>query len=56
MKKNQSVIALMYDFDKTLSPTDMQAQGYIQSVGFDVNSFWAELDAFADDTVVSGCG
>ena len=26
------VVAICYDFDKTLTPDDMQAQGYIQSV------------------------
>ena len=41
------VVAICYDFDKTLSPADMQAQGYIQSVGFDVDRFWEESDAFA---------
>lgn len=34
------IVAICYDFDKTLSPDDMQAQGYIQSVGYDVNEFW----------------
>ena len=41
------VLAICYDFDKTLSPTDMQAQGYIQSVGYDVNEFWEKTDALA---------
>ena len=41
------VLAICYDFDKTLSPDDMQAQGYIQSVGYDVAQFWAESNAFA---------
>ncbi len=41
------VLALCYDFDKTLSPTDMQAQGYIQSVGYDVSEFWKKTDALA---------
>ena len=31
-KEKTPVIAICYDFDKTLSPDDMQAQGYIQSV------------------------
>ncbi len=41
------IIAICYDFDKTLSPTDMQAQGYIQSVGYDVDEFWKETEKLA---------
>lgn len=41
------VLAICYDFDKTLSPDDMQAQGYIQSVGYDVNKFWEESNELA---------
>lgn len=29
-KEDKPVVAICYDFDKTLSPDDMQAQGYIQ--------------------------
>lgn len=43
------VLAICYDFDKTLSPTDMQAQGYIQSVGYDVDKFWKESNKLAED-------
>lgn len=39
-KEDNPVLAICYDFDKTLSPDDMQAQGYIQSVGYDINEFW----------------
>lgn len=42
-KENKPVIAICYDFDKTLSPDDMQAQGYIQSVGYEVESFGRSL-------------
>ena len=38
-KEDKPVLAICYDFDKTLSPDDMQAQGYIQSVGYDVAEF-----------------
>lgn len=48
-KEEKPVVALCYDFDKTLSPDDMQAQGYIQSVGYDIKSFWAESDQLAED-------
>lgn len=46
-KGSQPVLAICYDFDKTLSPDDMQAQGYIQSVGYDVPEFWAESNRLA---------
>lgn len=41
-KEDLPVLAICYDFDKTLSPDDMQAQGYIQDVGFDIAKFWVE--------------
>ena len=47
-KGDLPVLAICYDFDKTLSPDDMQAQGYIQSVGYDVADFWSETNTLAD--------
>ncbi len=47
-KGDAPVLAICYDFDKTLSPDDMQAQGYIQSVGFDVDRFWHETNILAE--------
>ncbi|AEE17845.1 HAD family hydrolase [Treponema brennaborense] len=47
-KETKPVVAICYDFDKTLSPNDMQAQGFIQSVGCDVTSFWTESNGLAD--------
>ena len=46
-KEDKPVLAICYDFDKTLSPDDMQAQGYIQSVGYDVGEFWTESNGLA---------
>lgn len=46
-KEAWPVLAICYDFDKTLSPDDMQAQGYIQSVGYDVKKFWEESNGLA---------
>ncbi len=48
-KCDKPVIAICYDFDKTLSPDDMQAQGYIQSVGCDISEFWTESNDLATD-------
>lgn len=47
-KEEMPVIAICYDFDKTLSPDDMQAQGYIQSVGYDVDAFWKKTNELAE--------
>lgn len=43
-------LALIYDFDKTLSPKDMQEFHYIKSLGYDnPGDFWAECDNFAKE-------
>ncbi len=46
-KEDRPVVAICYDFDKTLSPDDMQAQGYIQSVGYEVSKFWQKSNELA---------
>lgn len=49
-KEDKPVLAICYDFDKTLSPDDMQAQGYIQSVYNEgVELFWKESNSLAED-------
>lgn len=48
-KETNPVVAICYDFDKTLSPDDMQAQGYIQSVGYNVPDFWKKSNSLASD-------
>ena len=46
-KEDRPVLAICYDFDKTLSPDDMQTFTLIPSFGIDKDKFWAETDAFA---------
>ena len=46
-KEDRPVIAICYDFDKTLSPYDMQEQGFIQSVGCIPQDFWTESNGLA---------
>lgn len=48
-KENKPVLAICYDFDKTLSPDDMQAQGYIQSIGYEIPEFWTESNSLAEN-------
>lgn len=47
-KEDRPVVAICYDFDKTLSPDDMQARGFIQSVGYKVEDFWKESNHLAE--------
>ncbi|MEG0239055.1 MAG: HAD family hydrolase [Anaerorhabdus sp.] len=43
-------VALMYDFDKTLSPRDMQEFTFIPSLGYKTTSaFWADVTAIAKE-------
>ena len=48
-KEEKPVVAICYDFDKTLTPDDMQAQGFIQSVGYDISSFWEKSNGLAEE-------
>ena len=49
-KESSPVVAICYDFDKTLSPDDMQAQGFLQAVGYeDVKEFWNKSNNLAKD-------
>lgn len=48
-KEDKPVLAICYDFDKTLSPDNMQAQGYIQDLGYDDDLFWKESNQVAYD-------
>lgn len=46
-KEENPVVAISYDFDKTLSPDDMQAQGFIQKLGYEIGEFWKKSNGFA---------
>ena len=42
--------AIVYDFDGTLAPGNMQEHGFIPSLGEDVEAFWARVKATARET------
>lgn len=46
-KNKKQIIALMYDFDKTLCGKDMQDYSFIPSIGMNSNEFWQEADRIA---------
>ncbi|MDD5906651.1 MAG: HAD family hydrolase [Clostridiales bacterium] len=43
---NKPIIALLYDFDKTLCTQDMQNYAFIPSLGMDPDAFWKEANTF----------
>ncbi len=46
MKKTNPKVAIIYDFDKTLSPKDMQSYGYMEKLGVSDEDFWRECNDF----------
>ena len=42
-------IALIYDFDKTLSTTDMQNYDFIKNLNMDPKEFWGKTEALIND-------
>lgn len=44
----KSIVAIMYDFDKTLSTTDMQNYSFIPNLGLTPQEFWGETSVFTE--------
>ncbi len=47
MAKNTTTVALIYDFDETLSVDYMQSFGLIQSLGFKPDAFWKKANLWS---------
>lgn len=45
--RKKPIVALIYDFDGTLSPGNMQEFGFIQAIGKSPKEFWEESDEIA---------
>lgn len=48
------IVALIYDFDKTLSPKDMQEYGFLPGLQIDPDAFWADCRRFAVRNLTDG--
>lgn len=46
-KTKKHIIALLYDFDKTLCAKDMQEYSFIPNIGMEATEFWAEANKIA---------
>ncbi|MBM6937264.1 haloacid dehalogenase-like hydrolase [Pseudoflavonifractor phocaeensis] len=44
----QPIVAIMYDFDKTLCTKDMQEYAFIPALGMSSSMFWGEVNAMTD--------
>ena len=45
--QQKPTIAIMYDFDKTLTTKDMQEYTFIPKLGMEASFFWAKANALA---------
>lgn len=50
----KTTVALIYDFDGTLSPGNMQEFGFIQAIGKDSKNFWEQNKKLSEEHDASG--
>lgn len=48
------IVALVYDFDKTLSPRDMQEYSFLPGIGVEPDEFWAACRVCAEENQMDG--
>lgn len=53
-KNKKPIVALVYDFDGTLSPGNMQEFGFIQAIGKDKDEFWRKNKELSENNDASG--
>lgn len=53
-KLKKPIVALIYDFDGTLSPLNMQEFGFIQAIGKDPEEFWCKNKELSENNDASG--
>lgn len=54
MSKKKPTVALIYDFDGTLSPGNMQEFGFIQAIGKDNDEFWRKNRELSQNNDANG--
>ena len=52
--EHRPIVALLYDFDKTLCTTDMQNYAFIPSLGMTPGEFWQEANGFGHENKMDG--
>lgn len=54
MTKKKITVALIYDFDGTLSPGNMQEFGFVQAIGKGITEFWTKNKQISEDNDANG--
>ncbi len=54
MKNEKPIVAIMYDFDNTLSTKDMQEFDFIPRLGMTADEFWDEANTYAGQKHMDG--
>lgn len=54
MPKKKPTVALIYDFDGTLSPGNMQEFGFMQAIGKDKDEFWEKNRKLSEENDANG--